>query len=86
MNTFVDIDPYIQDFFDLYCAVTPGYVIKFKTLFKKYQQFTLDQGSIPITYKSFRKAFVELDSKLQISKFNTAYVIQNLKFKENSYL
>lgn len=86
-NSFiVKIDPYMQDFFKVYCEVTPGYVLKFKTLFSKYQQFVLNQGSIPVTYKTFRKAFVELDSQLKISKFNTTYVVQNIKFKAASIL
>lgn len=81
LNSFAEIDPYMQEFFNLYCSVTPGYTIKLKTLFNKYQQFVIDRGSIPVTYKNFRKAFVELDSTLKISKFNTAYIIQNCQFK-----
>ena len=81
-NLLLNIDPYMKDFFTVYCEVTPGYALKFKVLFTKYQQFVLDQGAIPATYKTFRKTFVELDPQLKISKFNTAYVVQNIKFKK----
>ena len=80
-NLLNDIDPYMKDFFTVFCEIKPGYVLKFKVLFSKYQQFVLDQGAIPVPYKTFRKNFLELDPHLKISKFNTAYVLQNIKLK-----